>query len=146
MIPLLQRVAYLLAFSAAVGTATAQAAQTGDRVFQEMGQLPGVSKVVDDFVTIVLDDRRIKDFFDGSNIDRLKRVLVVHLCDLSGGPCRYEGDTMGQIHQGMGLNNAHFNALAEDLQQAMINNGVPYSAQYSLLAKLAAMQRDIVTK
>ena len=41
---------------------------------------------------------------------------------------------------------AQFNALAEDLQVAMERTGVPPRFQNKLMARLAPMQRDIVTK
>jgi hemoglobin len=53
---------------------------------------------------------------------------------------------MSTVHKGLGLRNADFNALAEDLQIAMDRENVPYSAQNKLLAKLAPMQRVIVEK
>ena len=53
---------------------------------------------------------------------------------------------MKTVHHDMGLRNADFNALAEDLQQAMDKNGVPSRAQNKLLAKLAPMEHDIVSK
>ncbi len=46
----------------------------------------------------------------------------------------------------MGLQNRDFNDLAEDLQKAMDKEGVSFPAQNRLLAKLAPMQRAIVTK
>lgn len=49
-------------------------------------------------------------------------------------------------HATMGLHNIDFNALAEDLQHAMDKNGVPSRAQNKLLAKLAPMEHQIVTK
>ena len=53
---------------------------------------------------------------------------------------------MSDAHEGMGISNAHFNALAEDLQIAMENNHISSSISNKLVAKLAPMQRPIVSK
>jgi len=50
------------------------------------------------------------------------------------------------VHQDLQITNAMFNALAEDLQIAMEQHNVPSSVALKLIAKLAPMQRDIVTK
>ncbi len=53
---------------------------------------------------------------------------------------------MKVAHQGLALKNSDFNALAEDLQRSMDKEGVPFRAQNALLAKLAQMDRTVVTK
>ena len=53
---------------------------------------------------------------------------------------------MSTAHQQMHITNAQFNALAEDLQIAMDKHGVASSVQNKLIAKLAPMQRAVVTK
>lgn len=119
---------------------------SNDTVFRDMGGKPGIKKVVDDFLTIVVADPRIKDTFEGADMEHLASMLTDQFCMLTGGPCKYDGKSMQEVHDGMNLTNAHFNALAEGLQDAMIRNGIPYSAQYALIGKLAPMQRDVVTK
>ena len=53
---------------------------------------------------------------------------------------------MAASHKGLHLNQAKFNAVAEDLQTAMEQAGIPYWTQNRLMALLAPMQRDIVTR
>jgi hemoglobin len=136
-------VACMLATSSAL---VAQQAMPDDKVFQSMGRESGLRQIVDDFLVIVLKDPRIKESFEDADLEQLAASLTDQFCMLTGGPCQYEGDGMKEVHEGLELTNAHFNALAEGLQEAMVQNKVPYGAQYALLAKLAPMQRDIVTR
>lgn len=117
-----------------------------DVTFQQFGGKAGIRRIVDTALVLVREDVRIKKHFKDADIGRLARMLTDQFCVLTGGPCTYEGADMKEAHDGMRLRNADFNALAEDLQEAMVRNGVPPAAQYQLLGKLAAMQRDIVTK
>jgi len=126
--------------------AAAQTASAGDTLYQQLGGKTGISKIVNDFLPIVLADARIKDAFKDADVERLGMLLAEQFCELSGGPCKYSGKDMKRAHKDMAITNAHFNALAEDLQIAMEKNNIPSRAQNRLVAKLAPMQRTIVTK
>lgn len=115
-----------------------------ETLYDELGGKSGMVKVVDEFIGVVAADVRINSFFAKTNIDHLKGQLNNQLCAATGGGCQYTGRDMVSTHAGMGVNTAHFNALAEDLQEAMTRQGVSSSAQNKLLAKLAPMQREIV--
>ncbi len=134
-----------LAFSFA-GIAHAQAVDTTDAVFQDFGGKPGISKVIDDFLGIWQEDPRISGALKDADVERLGFMLKEQFTQLTGGPAVYSGKDMKTAHQSMGLHNADFNALAEDLQKAMEKNNVPVRAQNKLLAKLAPMEHQIVTK
>lgn len=121
-------------------------ARADDALFQDLGGREGLTRIVGTAIDLSLEDPRIKETFDDSNILRIKRLLVDQLCELTGGPCKYEGRTMAESHATKHLTNAHFNALVEDLQIAMDREKIPFRAQNKLLAILAPMQRDIVTK
>lgn len=124
----------------------AQSAPNLDAVFQQFGGKSGIDKIVADFLPIVLADERIKETFKDADVERLGNLLSEQFCQLTGGPCKYSGKDMQEAHKDMHLTNAQFNALAEDLQYAMEKNGVPSSAQNKLIAKLAPMQRTVVTR
>ena len=124
-------------------------AQAGDELYKAFGSKEGITKIVDDFVGNVVADKRINFQFASLNaprVERLKGLLVDMLCGATGGPCEYKGRDMKTTHAGMGINDAQFNALAEDMYIAWDKNGVPYHVQNKVMAILATMQKDIVTK
>lgn len=127
-------------------TSFAQTASAGDALYQELGGKAGIGKIVEDFLPIVLADARIKESFKDADLERLASLLAEQFCDLSGGPCKYSGKDMKSAHEDMNITNAQFNALAEDLQLAMEKNNISSRAQNKLIAKLAPMQRTVVTK
>lgn len=118
----------------------------GDALYRDLGETAGIAKIIDAAMDNFLTDPRIKDEFDNINIERLKGRLVDHFCVISGGPCRYAGRDMHAAHKGLHLNQASFNALAENVQFAMDKVGIPFRTQNRLMALLAAMQRDVVTR
>ena len=118
----------------------------GDNVYKEFHEEAGIQRIMDDFIIRVTTDPRIKDRFANANLVRLKLLLVQQVSYLTGGPDIYSGRDMKTAHAGMDLKNGDFNALAEDLQLSMDKEGVPFRAQNKLLAKLAPMEHQIVTK
>ena len=117
-----------------------------DEVYQGLGQQPGIVKIVDTFVTLLQADTRVGHSFDEADVPHLKEKLSEQFCVLAGGPCRYTGKEMATIHDGLNITSAQFYALVDDLQIAMERHGIASRIQNKLLADLAPMQRDVVTR
>jgi hemoglobin len=113
-------------------------------LFQDLGGVDGITAIVDRFLFNLADDPRIGHHFAETNVKRFREKLIEQVCELSGGPCDYTGDTMAQSHGGMGVDHADFNALVEDLIEAMEAERTPTTAQNRLLALLAPMHEDII--
>jgi hemoglobin len=128
-------------------TATAASAQMMQKsLYERLGGRPAIVAVVDDFVGNVATDKRINGFFGKTDIPRLKRLLVEQICAGSGGPCIYTGRDMRTAHAGMGVKDRHFNALVQDLGKSLNKFKVPRKEQKELVAILAPMRKDIVSR
>ena len=117
-----------------------------DSTFQGLGGKDGIRKIVGTVIPMIQADPRIKESFADSDMKKLALGLEEQFCALSGGPCVYKGRDMADVHDGLNVTNAQFNALAEDLQVAMERQGVPSRIQNKLMARLAPIQRAIVTQ
>jgi len=135
-----------IVFAFVAVTAFASSARADDALYHDLGERPGIAKIVDDATANFLADDRIKATFDNTNIDRFKGLLTDQLCVVAGGPCVYKGRTMHEAHKGLHLTDRDFDALVEDLQKGMDKAGVPFPIQNRLLARLAPMHRDVVTR
>lgn len=147
MLPFLRGVliaASLLVSFASIGFA--QDAGTPAPLYKAFGERPGLARIVDNATNRWLADARILDTFDNLNIERFKSRLVDQLCELLGGPCHYTGRNMYLSHKGLHLDTAQFNALVEGLQLAMDDSDISFATQNKLLAILAPMKRDVVTR
>jgi hemoglobin len=113
-------------------------------LYERLGGRPAITAVVEDFVGNVAKDKRINGFFANADIPRLKRLLVQQICAGSGGPCRYEGRSMREAHRGLGVANADFDALVEDLVKSLDKFKVPAREQKELLGLLGPMRTDVV--
>jgi len=113
-------------------------------LYDRLGGLGAITAVVDDFVGNVAADNRINKFFAKTDIPRLKRLLVEQICAGTGGPCTYTGRDMRSAHAGMGITDAQFNALVEDLVKTLDKFKVPEKEKGELLGILGPMKPSIV--
>lgn len=125
---------------------TANAQMMHPSLYERLGGTPAITAVVDDFIGNVAADRRINGFFAHTDIPRLKFHLVQQICQGTGGPCYYTGRDMKTAHAGLGIRGRHFNALVQDLGKSLNKFKVPAREQKELVAILAPMKQDIVTR
>ncbi|HQU01597.1 MAG TPA: group 1 truncated hemoglobin [Acetobacteraceae bacterium] len=142
----ISRIFAATALTLTAGLISLSSARADSSYYQEFGGHAGMTNVVNAFVGHVAADPRINYYFAHANIPRLKASLVAQFCQLEGGPCVYHGPSMAAAHKGMGVTQAAFNALAEDLMKGMDDENVPPAAQNNLLAQLAAMAPEINSK
>ena len=121
-------------------------AAADDDLYNAFGGKAGLAALMDDFVDRLVIDSRTKPFFEHADLANLKTQLTDQLCWLSGGPCQCGGRDMKTAHEGMGVRTSNFNALVEVLQASMDAQKIPFPVQNRMLALLAPMHRDIITR
>jgi hemoglobin len=137
--------AALTATPAFAQTSTMASTMQSDQLYKSLGEKPGLTALMDDFMVRLLADPRTAPFFKPTNQQHIKEMLVVQFCMVSGGPCTYKGVDMKTAHAQLDITKGDFNALVEVLQLSMDARGIPFPAQNALLAKLAPMHRDVIT-
>lgn len=117
-----------------------------DSLYRELGERPGITRIVEGLLMNVARDERIVEHFRNIDIQRLHDKLIEQLCVEAGGPCTYTGDSMAESHKGQNLTRSDFNALVEDLIAAMNAEGISVPAQNRLIARLVPMRPDVIEK
>src|SRR5438046_404145 len=115
-------------------------------LYDRLGGKPAITAVVDDFIGNVAGDARINGRFANANIPRLKTMLVDQICEATGGPCKYTGQSMTEAHRGMGITDAEFSALVDDLVKSLDKFKVPAPEKNELLTALGGLKPQIVGK
>jgi hemoglobin len=119
---------------------------SGSPLFVRLGGVDGIRAVVDEMVSRMAADRRIQRFFVDTDFRRLKAQLVVQICELSGGPCRYRGRAMRSVHRGRRIRPMHFEAMLEDVRDALKAAQVGERERHELLAILRALKPQVVER
>lgn len=124
--------------------AMSAAAASGARLYDRLGGAQGVAAIADTLIDRVAADPKLGRSFHDSNLNRIKRLLAEQICELSGGPCRYSGDSMKEVHAGHHISEAEFYGMVADLRAVLKERQVSQGATNQLLRLLAPMKRDVV--
>lgn len=142
------RIAFSILFAAVLlgctSPASRPAPQAKDALYRELGGTPGITHVVDLFLTRLNADARINTLFAHVDHADLRRLVIEQLCAATGGPCVYSGRSMEEAHSGLNLTEADFSAFMGDLVAAMDDGKVPLAQQNRLIALLVPMKPQIV--
>ena len=142
-----------IAASVVMGCFSIASAEAKDKkaksLYSRLGGRKAITAVVDEFVNNCAADTRINRFFgdtakDPKRLRKFKKNLVDQICQASGGPCKYTGKDMKSAHKGMGITDADFNALVEDLVKALDKFNVGATEKNELLGALGPLKGDIV--
>lgn len=136
----------LICLTLALLAGCAQQPAKDDSLYQDLGQRAGIQRIVEGMLLNIAKDERIVERFRRVNIVRLRDKLVEQFCVEAGGPCRYTGDSMAESHKGQNLTPSDFNALVEDLIDAMDAEKIPVPVQNRLIARLAPMRGEVIGK
>ncbi len=113
-------------------------------LFQRLGGNEGLTAIVNETIDTVAADPRTNHSFQKVDVKRLKGKIVEQLCALTGGGCKYSGDTMKQSHAGLGITEAEFYITVQVLRD-VLDKRVGDREKNELLKILAPMKRDVVT-
>ena len=113
-------------------------------VYEAIGGEEALVAVVDDLYERILADDLLKVFFVGMNLNKVKGRQVEFFGQALGGPMVYEGGTMKNVHLGLGIEQRHFDRVAEHLGAALAEAGVPGEAIAEIAAVVLALADDIV--
>lgn len=143
----------VLVFAAAGCTRPADESASRDSLYSRLGGEAAISAVVDDFVARGAANPAVHFSREGTErhwagtpeqVARLKRGLVLFICQATGGPQKYEGRDMRTLHAGMNITGAEFDALADDLRASLDKLNVPARERDELMAVVATTRTDIV--
>jgi len=145
---------YFATFALALAFALPAFAAQGkkaDSLYHRLGEKKGITAVVNDFVGNCAADTRINKFFaataaDPKRLKKFKNNMVDQICEASGGKCKYKGKDMTTAHKGMGVQEADFNALVENIVKSLDKFKVAEADKGTLLGVLGPMMNQIVEK
>ena len=108
-----------------------------------------MSAAVELFYRKVLSDERISHFFEDVDMERQAAKQKAFLTMVCGGPSAYTGKDMRKGHAHLvkqGLNDVHFNAVAEHLEATLTELGVARPLVEQVLAIAESARADVLNR
>lgn len=124
-------------------------------LYERLGGEAAIKAVVDDFVARAAANPKVNITRKGTanewkatpeNVAHLKKMLVELVGMVTGGPQKYTGKSMKDVHKGMKITQDEFNAAAGDLKATLDKFKVPAKEQAELLKIVGSTAPDIVEK
>ncbi|MEY8205600.1 MAG: group 1 truncated hemoglobin [Bermanella sp.] len=118
-------------------------------LFENIGGEAAVTAAVDIFYSKVINDSALAPFFDGMDLERQKRMQHSFLTVAFGGPNKYTGRGMRAAHArpvAMGLEERHFNQVAEHLQNTLVELSVPHNLIQEVMTIAGSTKDDVLNR
>jgi len=96
----------------------------GPSVYERLGEMNGISKIVTDTVALHHKNPDIAHFFDGVDDEQLIKHVTAFFAAGTGGPANYQGRDMTSTHATMHMSDADFNSAVSDVAAAAAANGI----------------------
>lgn len=115
-------------------------------IYETVGGEEGLTAVVDSLYERILADDMLAVFFVGTNLNKVKGRQVEFFGQALGGPMVYGGGSMKAVHLGLGIEQRHFDRVAEHLVAAPAEAGVPEGTIAEIAAVVLPLADDIVAR
>jgi hemoglobin len=139
--------ANLIAEAAAIAESTRKDVLAGPSLYEKLGGEAAVNAAVDIFYRKVLQDDRIKHWFDGTDMAKQAAKQKAFLTLAFGGPNNYKGEDMRRGHAHLvakGLSDADFNAVMDNLGATLTELNVPAELIAQCAAIAESTRRDVL--
>jgi hemoglobin len=116
-------------------------------LYDRIGGAPAVKAAVDIFYARVLADDRIAHFFAGVDMPHQSAKQRAFLISAFGGPNTYTGADLRRAHAHLvarGLNDSHFDAVAENLIETLLELDVRPPEIEEVLAIVESVRDDVL--
>lgn len=113
-------------------------------LYEQLGGKEGITKVVDRFYEKVLADATISHFFHHTDMKKQALHQTLFISWVTGGPNQYTGNSMARAHEGMNLQEEHFQAVATHLVSSLAEFGVSEEQINQVVSKLLSMKAEVL--
>ena len=115
-------------------------------LFDKYGGFATVSHIVRQFYKDVLSSPNLKPYFERVDMEQLIDHQTKFISHVLGGPAEYTGRALEVGHRGLRITNAHFDEVAEILQDVLEDAGMEDGDVSTVMGIVAGTRSQIVEK
>jgi hemoglobin len=119
---------------------------TVESLYDRLGGREGIRTVVDTFYDRLDSDPEIGPFFDGADMEKLRRIQTDFLCEAAGGPETYDADPVRTAHLDIPFEPRHIQRAIEHLEQSLDNHEVPNEDAELVVSAIADFEDDLLAR
>ncbi len=118
-------------------------------LYDELGGKETVEKAAYYLYVHILNDDRIKDFFEKTDVESQQRKMTAFLTYIFGGPSLYLGKDMRRAHKGAveeGLNDEHVDAMMECVKQSLSDLNIGKNQTTKVIDAIEKHRDDVLCR
>ncbi|WP_336037984.1 group I truncated hemoglobin [Halobacterium yunchengense] len=115
-------------------------------LYERLGGREGIRAVVDDFYDRLVADDRLGPYFEGADVDSLRRTQTDFLCEAAGGPETYDAAPVREAHRHVPFTPADVERAVELLSASLDAFDVPEEDADRVVAAVAAHEADLLAR
>lgn len=113
-------------------------------LYDRLGKKEGIRAVVDDFYDRLLADAELGPFFEGADMEKLRRTQADFLCEAAGGPETYDAEPVREAHLHVPFTPDHIQRAVELLYESLDAFDVPEKDADAVVQAIAAYEEDLL--
>lgn len=115
-------------------------------LYEILGGEPTVDKAVKLFYERVLSDPELIEFFEGINMEQLKRHQKNFFTVALGGPNKYSGRDMRKAHVNLKLEDLHFDLIKKHLSDTLYELGANQQQVQTVMDTVEPLRNDVLNR
>ena len=112
--------------------------------YEQLGGETGLRAIIDDFVHRVFDDVMIGFLFKGKSLSRLREMEFLLASQQLGGPHRYSGRDIADVHAPLPIMGGHFKRRRKILADTLRDHGAQEAVITRWIAHVDALEDAIL--
>jgi hemoglobin len=117
-----------------------------DSLYDRLGQREGIRAVVDDFYDRLVADEQLGAFFEGADMEQLRRTQTDFLCEAAGGPETYDAAPVRQAHLDVPFTPEHIQRAVELLSESLDHYDVPAEDAELVVQAVAEFEEELLAR
>jgi hemoglobin len=113
-------------------------------LYERLGEQEGIRAVVDDFYDRLLDDEQLGPFFEGADMELLRRTQTDFLCEAAGGPETYDAAPVREAHLDVPFEPDHIERAVDLLYESLAAFDVPEDDADVVVGAIAEYEEDLL--
>ena len=113
-------------------------------LYERLGGHEGIRAVVDDFYDRLVADEEIGPFFEGSDMELLRRTQTDFLCEAAGGPETYDAAPIREAHLHVPFTPEHIQRAVELLEESLDAFDAPEEDAEKVVGAVAAYESELL--
>lgn len=119
-------------------------AEEAPSLYTRLGSWDGIHQIVTDTIANHMNNPAISHYFAEADADKLAGHVTTFFAAGTGGPNKYEGRDMTTAHADMGLSNADFDTVIEDVMAALDKNDVQDAEKAEVASILESLRPAVM--